>query len=103
MRRWDGPRFRLNNSSRLLLQAFHTIRSERQLMEQLDYNLLYRRFVGLSPDDTVWVPTVFSKNRDRLLERNIAEAFFNAVSALANDHALLSHDHFTVDGNLLEA
>jgi transposase len=87
----------------LLLQAFYTIRSERQLMEQLDYNLLYRWFVGLSPDDAVWVPTVFSKNRDRLLEGNIAEAFFNAVLVMANDHALLSPDHFTVDGTLLEA
>jgi transposase len=87
----------------LLLQVFYTIRSERQLMEQLDYNLLYRWFVGLSPDDAVWVPTVFSKNRDRLLEGNIAEAFFNAVLGLANQHQLLSHDHFTVDGTLLEA
>jgi len=87
----------------LLLQACYTIRSERQLMEQLDYNLLYRWFVGLSPDDAVWVPTVFSKNRDRLLEGNIAEVFFNAVLGLANQHALLSHEHFTVDGTLLEA
>jgi len=86
----------------LLLQAFYTIRSERQLMEQLDYNLLYRWFVGLSPDDPVWVPTVFSKNRDRLLEGNIAEAFFNAVLVLANQHALLSQEHFTVDGTLLD-
>jgi transposase len=86
----------------LLLQAFYTIRSERQLMEQLDYNLLYRWFVGLTPDDAVWVPTVFSKNRDRLLDGNIAEAFFNAVLVLANQHALLSHEHFTVDGTLLE-
>jgi transposase len=60
----------------LLLQVLYTIRSERQLMEQLDYNLLYRWFVGLTPDDAVWVPTVFTKNRDRLLEGNIAEAFF---------------------------
>lgn len=87
----------------LLLQACYTIRSERQLMEQLDYNLLYRWFVGLTPDDPVWVPTVFSKNRDRLLAGNIAEAFFNAVLGLANTHGLLSHDHFTVDGTLLEA
>ncbi|MEO8755617.1 MAG: IS5 family transposase [Casimicrobiaceae bacterium] len=87
----------------LLLQVLYTIRSERQLMEQLDYNLLYRWFVGLTPDDAVWVPTVFTKNRDRLLDGNIAEAFFNQVLALANNHALLSHDHFTVDGTLLEA
>jgi transposase len=87
----------------LLLQAFYTIRSERQLMEQLDYNLLYRWFVGLTPDDPVWVPTTFTKNRDRLLGGNIAEAFFNAVLGLANQHQLLSHEHFTVDGTLLEA
>jgi transposase len=87
----------------LLLQVLYTIRSERQLMEQLDYNLLYRWFVGLSPDDGVWVPTVFTKNRDRLLDGNIAEAFFNQVLALAHDHQLLSHEHFTVDGTLLEA
>ena len=87
----------------LLLQAVYTIRSERQLMEQLDYNLLYRWFVGLTPDDVVWVPTTFTKNRDRLLEGNIADAFFNAVLALADRHRLLSHEHFTVDGTLLEA
>jgi transposase len=86
----------------LLLQVLYTIRSERQLMEQLDYNLLYCWFVGLTPDDAVWVPTVFTKNRDRLLDGNIAEAFFNEVLALANGHALLSHEHFTVDGTLLE-
>lgn len=87
----------------LLLQVLYTIRSERQLMEQLDYNLLYRWFVGLTSDDAVWVPTVFTKNRDRLLDGNLAEAFFNQVLAVANDHRLLSHEHFTVDGTLLEA
>lgn len=87
----------------LLLQVLYTIRSERQLMEQLDYNLLYRWFVGLTPDDGVWVPTVFTKNRDRLLNGNIAEAFFNQVLAMANDHRLLSQEHFTVDGTLIEA
>jgi transposase len=87
----------------LLLQVLYTIRSERQLMEQLDYNLLYRWFVGLTPDDAVWVPTVFTKNRDRLLDGHIAEAFFNQVLVVANDHRLLSHEHFTVDGTLLEA
>jgi transposase len=87
----------------LLLQVFYAIRSERQLMERLDYNLLYRWFVGLSPDEGVWVPTVFTKNRDRLLDGKIAEAFFNQVLVLANDHALLSQEHFTVDGTLLEA
>ncbi len=87
----------------LLLQVLYTIRSERQLMEQLDYNLLYRWFVGLTPDDGVWVPTVFTKNRDRLLEGNIAEAFFQQVLGLADQHQLLSPEHFTVDGTLLEA
>ena len=86
----------------LLLQVLYTIRSERQLMEQLDYNLLYRWFVGLTPDDPVWVPTVFTKNRDRLLAGDIAEAFFAQVRALADRHQLLSHEHFTVDGTLLE-
>jgi transposase len=87
----------------LLLQVCYTIRSERQLMEQLDYNLLYRWFVGLTPDDAVWVPTVFTKNRDRLLAGNIAEAFFQQVLTLAQRHAVLSDEHFTVDGTLLEA
>lgn len=87
----------------LLLQVLFTVRSERQLMEQLDYNLLYRWFVGLNPDDAVWVPTVFTKNRERLLEGDIAEAFFQGVLAQANARQLLSHEHFTVDGTLLEA
>lgn len=87
----------------LLIQVLYTIRSERQLMEQLNYNLLFRWFVGLNPDDAVWVPTVFTKNRDRLLDGNIADAFFNAVLHRADAHELLSHDHFTVDGTLLEA
>lgn len=87
----------------LLLQILYTIRSERQLMEQLDYNLLFRWFVGLNPDDAVWVPTVFTKNRDRLLEGNIAEAFLHGVLKAADTRGLLSHEHFTVDGTLLEA
>lgn len=87
----------------LLLQILYTIRSERQLMEQLNYNLLFRWFVGLNPDDPVWVPTVFTKNRDRLLEGNIAEAFLHGVHKAAEMRGLLSHEHFTVDGTLLEA
>jgi transposase len=87
----------------LLLQVLFTIRSERQLMEQLDYNLLFRWFVGLNPDDAVWVPTVFTKNRDRLIEGNIAEAFLQEVLKAADQRGLLSHEHFTVDGTLLEA
>ena len=87
----------------LLLQILFTIRSERQLMEQLNYNLLFRWFVGLTPDDAVWVPTVFTKNRDRLLAGNIADAFLQEVLKAAEARGLLSHEHFTVDGTLLEA
>ena len=87
----------------LLLQVLYTIRSERQLMEQLDYNLLFRWFVGLNPDDPIWVPTVFSKNRERLIEGDIADAFLQEVLKLADQHGLLSHEHFTVDGTLLDA
>jgi transposase len=87
----------------LLLQAFYTIRSERQLMEQLNYNLLFRWFVGLSVDDPVWVPTVFSHNRDRLLEGDIAAAFMAAVLNLARVKALLSDEHFSVYGKLIQA
>lgn len=87
----------------LLLQKLYTIRSERQLMEQLDYNLLFRWFVGLNPDDPVWVPTVFTKNRKRLFKGHIADAFLHGVLEAANTRGLLSHEHFTVDGTLLEA
>jgi transposase len=87
----------------LLLQALYTVRSERLLVEQLQYNLLFRWFVGLSMDDAVWTPTVFSKNRDRLLEGDIAQAFFLEVRAEARAAGLLSDEHFTVDGTLLEA
>src|SRR6204780_5876628 len=87
----------------LLLQAFYSIRSERQLMEQLHYNLLFRWFVGLSVDDPVWVPTVFSKNRDRLLEGDIAAAFMSAVLNLKRMAVLLSDEHFSVDGTLIKA
>jgi transposase len=87
----------------LLLQALYTIRSERQLMEQLDYNLLFRWFVGLGMDDAVWSPTTFTKNRDRLLNGDIATAFFDAILIHADTARLLSDEHFTVDGTLLEA
>jgi transposase len=87
----------------LLLQVLYTIRSERMLIEQLDYNLLFRWFVGLGMDDAVWVPTVFSKNRDRLLEGDIAQEFFARVLAQASKLHLLSTEHFTVDGTLIEA
>jgi transposase len=86
-----------------LLQAFYTIRSERQLMEQLDYNLLYRWFVGLGIDDPVWVPTVFSKNRDRLLEADVAKQFLKQLLAHQEVSPLLSDEHFCVDGTQLQA
>ena len=87
----------------LLLQVLYTVRSERQLMEQLEYNLLFRWFIGLNMDESVWVPTVFSKNRDRLLEADIAERFFEEVLKQAREADLLSDEHFSVDGTLIEA
>ena len=87
----------------LLLQVLYTVRSERMLMEQLEYNLLFRWFVGLNMDESVWVPTVFTKNRDRLLEGDIAEKFFANVLAQARIANLLSDEHFSVDGTLIEA
>jgi transposase len=87
----------------LLLQSLYTVRSERLLMEAIDYSVLYRWFVGLSMDDPIWSPTTFSKNRDRLLDGDIAGAFFDAVLRQAADAGLLSDEHFTVDGTLLEA
>src|ERR1700737_268178 len=87
----------------LLLQVLYTVRSERLLIEQLDYNFLFRWFVGLSIDDPVWDVTVFTKNRDRLLKGKVAEAFFAAVLAQARQRSLLSDEHFTVDGTLIEA
>lgn len=87
----------------LLLQALYSIRSERQLMEQLDYNLLFRWFVGLAMDDPIWDATVFSKNRQRLLEGEVAQAFFERVLEMARRQDLLSEEHFSVDGTLLEA
>ncbi len=87
----------------LLLQVLYTIRSERQLMEQLDYNILYRWFVGLDMDDAVWDVTVFTKNRERLLKSEVADGFFEQVLKQARAQQLLSADHFTVDGTLIEA
>ncbi len=87
----------------LLLQCLYSVRSERLLMEQLDYNLLFRWFVGLNMDDPVWDFTVFSKNRERLLEADVARAFFEAIGELAKEQGLLSDEHFTVDGTLIEA
>ncbi len=87
----------------LLLQMLYSVRSERMLMEQLEYNLLYRWFVGLSANEPVWHPTVFTKNRDRLLEGAVAEEFFTLVVNQARQKRLLSDEHFTVDGTLVEA
>ena len=87
----------------LLLQAFYTVRSERQLMEQLDYNLLFRWFVGLPMDAAVWHPTVFTHNRDRLLAADVAREFLGALMSLRDVKRLLSCDHFSVDGTLIEA
>jgi transposase len=86
-----------------LLQVLYSIRSERMLIEQLDYNLLFRWFVGLTPDEPVWHPTVYTHNRDRLLSGRIAEAFFDKVLLLADKQGLVSKEHFTVDGTLVEA
>ena len=87
----------------LLVQMLYSVRSERLLMEELDYNLLYRWFVGLNADDPVWNPTTFSKNRDRLIDAEIADEFFERVLFLAREAGLLSDEHFTVDGTLIEA
>jgi transposase len=87
----------------MLLQAFYSIRSERQLMERLDFDLLFRWFVGLGIDDPVWDHSVFSKNRDRLLDGDVAAKFLSAVLAQPRVKRLLSNDHFSVDGTLIEA
>ena len=89
--------------SALLLQVFYGIRSERQLIEQLDYNLLYRWFVGLSPDDPVWDPTVFTKNRDRLQHGEVFGKFMSKLLHHPQVKPLLSDEHFSVDGTLIEA
>lgn len=87
----------------MLLQAFYSIRSERLLMERLEYDLLFRWFVGIGVDDPAWDHSVFSKNRDRLLEGDIAAKFLNAILAQRQVRKLLSTDHFSVDGTLIEA
>ncbi len=89
--------------SALILQVLYSVRSERQLMEQLDYNLLFRWFVGLSPDDPIWDPTVFTKNRERLQEGNVFQKFMTKLLKHEKVKPLLSDDHFSVDGTLIEA
>ena len=87
----------------MLLQVLYSVRSERLLMEQVQYNLLFRWFIGLSMDDSVWVPTVFTKNRQRLIEHDAVVAFFNQVLAQADRKEWLSKEHFSVDGTLIQA
>jgi IS5 family transposase len=87
----------------MLLQVLHSVRSERMLMEQIQYNMLYRWFVGLPMDAEVWVPTVFSKNRERLIKHDAVVAFFNEVLAIAERNRWLSEEHFSVDGTLIQA
>src|SRR3974377_1669182 len=87
----------------LLLQAFYSVRSERQLMEQLDYNLLFRWFVGLSVDDAVWDHSTFSKNRERLIQSGVARKILKRLLKRAGRERLLSKEHFSVDGTLIEA
>lgn len=87
----------------MLLQILFSIRSERQLMEQTEYNMLFRWFIGLSMDDAVWVPTVFTKNRERLIEHKAVVVFFNEVLAVAKKKRWLSGEHFSVDGTLIQA
>jgi transposase len=87
----------------MLLQVFYSVRSERQLMEQTQYNLLFRWFIGLAMDDTVWVPSVFAKNRERLIEHDAVIELFNQVLEMARERDLLSGEHFSVDGTLIQA
>jgi len=87
----------------LLLQVLYSVRSERMLMEQLGYNLLFRWFVGLAMDDAVWVPTVFTKNRERLIKHDAVIEFFNEVVGIAENKQWLSGEHFSVDGTLIQA
>jgi transposase len=98
---WAGRRSRRLRA--LLLQGLYTIRSERLLIEGIDYSILFRWFIGLSLDEPIWSPTTFSKNRERLLQGDIASAFFDAVVRQARDAGLMSDEHFTVDGTVLEA
>ena len=87
----------------MLLQMFYSIRSERQLMEQVQYNLLYHWLIGLAMEEAVWVPTVFTKNRERLLEQDAVIELFSHVLQSADEHGWLSGEHFSVDGTLIQA
>lgn len=102
--RWGRPSIAPERLLRaLLLQILYSLRSERQLMEQLDYNLLFRWFVGMNEDEAVWDATVFTKNRERLLSGKMTVRLLQAVVEQAREHDLLSEEHFTVDGTLLQA
>ena len=87
----------------MLIQVLYSVRSERQLMEQTQYNLLFRWFIGLAMDDAVWVPTVFSQNRERLIEHDAVIELFNQIVQQAQEQELLSGEHFSVDGTLIQA
>ncbi|QTD47216.1 IS5 family transposase [Ottowia testudinis] len=87
----------------MLLQVLYSVRSERMLMEQIQYNMLFRWFVGLTMDDSVWVPTVFSKNRERIIEHDAVIELFNQIVRMADERNLLSGEHFSVDGTLIQA
>ena len=102
-RRLGGSRSRQSGCCGRWLQAFYSIRSERQLVERIDYDLLFRWFVGLGIEDAVWDATSFTKNRDRLLDGEVASKFLAAVLSQDKVKRLLSSDHFSVDGTLLEA
>jgi hypothetical protein len=98
-----SPEARVRKDHQLRAQMLYSIRSERLLMEEMDYNLLFRWFVGLNADDAVWDATVFTKNRDRLLQADVAKRFLAQVVEQARGRGLTSDEHFTVDGTLLEA
>ena len=87
----------------MLLQVFYSVRSERMLMEQTRYNLLFRRFIGLAFEDAAWVPTVFSKNRERLIEHQAVIELFEQLLAIARENDDLSGEHFSVDGTRIQA
>src|SRR2546428_6548091 len=103
MRAAVGRRLRPRSCCGLLLQVLYSRRSERLLREEMNYNLLFRWFVGLEMDDAVWDVTVFTKNRERLLAGEISQKFLQAVVKQARGAGLLSDEHFTVDGTLIEA
>lgn len=102
--RWGRPSIPPEKLLRaLMLQMLYSVRSEKQLVEQLRYNMMFKWFVGLNPDDRVWDASTFSKNRERFLAGSVARRFFREVVALARNDGLLSTEHFTVDGTLIQS